>query len=121
MKKALLLLLVVSIGILSMSCDDLLNPKAQIRCYIDPYWSSMYISVGTYNGEFNAVSAWVSANGGEFSSYTDVSEGTYHVIYDFDSEHTNAYVYTDITHTFEKRKKYTITIDENEYHTVSED
>lgn len=69
MDKALLLLLLVSVGILSMSCDDLLNQKSQFRCYIEPTMSSAYVAVGTYReseNECDAVIDWVSADGSEF-------------------------------------------------------
>ncbi|MBF9014703.1 MULTISPECIES: hypothetical protein [unclassified Oceanispirochaeta] len=114
MKKSLLLLLVISLGLLSMSCDetasaDPVNPA--VRFYIDPTLGTTYGALGTYSidtEQFTTESSWVSADGGNYTSYTSVSAGSYTVLKDTDSDHSRATVWTTYSYNFENDKKYTI-------------
>lgn len=115
MKKSLLLLLVISLGLLSMSCDEIVPADPQVRFYTDSALGTaegtVYGALGTYDATantFEAVSNWMSADGGEFSSYTGVNAGSYTVLRDYDTDHSRATVWTTYSYNFENEKKYTI-------------
>ncbi|MDC7234756.1 MAG: hypothetical protein PQJ58_16100 [Spirochaetales bacterium] len=128
MKKLLVVFVVVCMAFLSMGCDETVSSDPQMRIYVDSTLGStngtVYGALGTYNADnnsFSTESSWVSADGGEFSSYTTFTAGSYTVLRDYDSDHGTATVWTTFSYDFEDKNKYTIYFDATGGFTISID
>lgn len=97
----------VLLGILILSSCDLTSshPQVRFRESGSPY---DFVCLGVVSGStYQTVSGWFHAEN-SITSYVNVTEGDYVIVYDNDDDHSLAAGYFSTVYTLENGKKYTI-------------